>query len=648
MEPCGASEPTSRREAKENNPEPEGRDKQSVWVFGRCPNNILCDDAGEMKQDDIDNMDELSASNKRLKSTRDSHVQDLDNVIAALDNRDTLLNERVQELNRKKHEIAQTHGNLNAADDDLVEINAGGKIIVAKRFTLTQIHGSRMAALFSGRWDKKLMRDGHGRIFLDVDPTCFQAIVDYLNEMTISSEDSPPSPPSADNEHLHILNTQLELFGLLPECSLPDSTIIRDVGDCVMLHDWLGEDDQDGEFCLLYRGSRDGQTNKAFHSKCDNKGCTLTVIETTCGKVIGGYSNTAWSSTLSYKGANKAFLFALSGGGISSPCKMKLKDANNICAIYCDAGFGPYFGSDDDMTVHGSNVYLNPGCSYEQGPLPEDDFTIKEMEVFQVTKVSTPIGNSYSRRIPTKPATQAVKDVKRFSDDMNKAINAKKACLLQAESKMLQLEESFADEQTFVDKFVCGDAKDVVVLNVSGTVMTTKRCTLCVVEDSVLAQQFNDSKWTEQGCNSPRVKEWTPDEVSTWAKSIDGIPEEVSVTLYENEITGKELLALNIEGLKMIGIERAGTLCLLLKEIEKLNKASENIVTLIEHSPYCIDKILNHLRLMQLYSIGLIVKEPALPEVRESEKQRFETIVKYYFPGDAANIILDYHISHLI
>jgi hypothetical protein len=165
--------------------------------------------------------------------------------------------------------------------------------------------------------------------------------------------------------------------------------------------------------------------------------------------------------------------------------------------------------------------------------------------------------------------------------------------------------------------------------------MTTKRCTLCAIEDSALAQQFDDSKWTEQGCNSPRVKEWTPDEVSTWAKSIDGIPEEVSVTLYENEITVKELLALSIEGLKMIGIERAGTLCLLLKEIEKLDKG-----LLIEHSPYCFGKILNHLCLMHLHLIGLIVNKPSLPEVDEAQKQRFEKVVKYYFPGNAAKIML--------
>jgi hypothetical protein len=460
--------------------------------------------------------------------------------------------------------------------------------------------------------------------------------------MTISSKDSPPSPPSVDDEHKIILNHQLELFGLVPECSpsLPDSIIIKDGGDFVTLHEWLEEDGQDGEFSLLYRGTQDGQTDEAFHSKCDEKGCTLTVIETTCGKIIGGYSNTAWSSTGVYKVANKAFLFALSGDGISSPCKMKLKNANDEYAIHCGSAYGPVFGNDNgcDMFVDGSIVHLRPGCSYDQGPLPNGYYTIKEMEVFLVTKSSTPVRNTYSKSNPVQPATQAAKEVIRFTDDMNKAINAKQACLLQAESEMLQLEESFTDEQTFVDKFATGDAKDIVVLNVSGTVMTTKRCTLCTIEDSVLAQQFNDSKWTEQGCNSPRVKEWTPDDVSTWAKSIHSLPDEVSVTLYENEITGEELLALCRDDLKAMGIERVGTLALLMKEIEKLNKASQDIVTLIEHSPYCIDKILNHLRLMQLHSIGLIDKKPTMPKVRL--KQRFEKVVKYYFPGDVAKIML--------
>jgi hypothetical protein len=154
------------------------------------------------------------------------------------------------------------------------------------------------------------------------------------------------------------------------------------------------------------------------------------------------------------------------------------------------------------MNVNGSNVTLRPRNSYDPGPQPNGVFPIKEMEVFQVTNLPNLSRNALSKENQTKHATQAVEEVIRFSDDMNKAINAKQAYLLQAESKMLQLNESFVDEQAFVEKFATGDAKDVVVLNVSGTMITTKGCTLCVVDDSALAQQFKYSKWTEQGCNS--------------------------------------------------------------------------------------------------------------------------------------------------
>ena len=47
---------------------------------------------------------------------------------------------------------------------------------------------------------------------------------------------------------------------------------------------------------LLYRASRDGWNSNHFHSKCDNKGPTLTVIKCTGGYVFGGYANAAWTS----------------------------------------------------------------------------------------------------------------------------------------------------------------------------------------------------------------------------------------------------------------------------------------------------------------------------------------------------------------
>ena len=582
-------------------------------------------------------MEGLGVARKRLKTAHDNQERDYNETISELGERESRLEERYDELKRKEREIIQANGNLDAADDDLVEINAGGRV-VAKRSTLTQIRGTRLEALFSGRWDKTLQRDSHGRIFIDVNPTCFQAIVDYLNEMMISSKDSPPDPPSVNDEHKHILQHQLELFGIVDcmKVKFKHSSIIRDYRHRKMLLDWMKGDGSDGELNLLYRGSRDGFKAEAFHCRCDDKGCTLTIIETVDGKVIGGYSNAPWSSRGVYSAANKAFLFALSGSGIS-PTKMNLKDANNQRAVTHLATRGPIFGSSEAanpfelaaMDVNGSKVYLKSGQNYLPWPLTDGISTIKEIDVFQVIGSSHP-ANSQGRTLQVEPVT-------RFSDEVNKAINKNNKLFLQYEAVMLEFEENFNDERTFIEKYASGDVKDVVALNVSGTMMITARSTMCAAEDSVLAQQFDDSKWTEQG---PRVEEWTPCVLRTWAKSIDGLHEDVSIMLHENEITGREILALSLDALKMMGVKRVGTVALLLKEIEKLEKSSRDSVTLIEHSPYCFGKVLDYLRLKQLHLSGLLSEEPALPKVCDSQKNRFEKVVKYYFPGDTAKFIL--------
>mmetsp|Transcript_43239 Transcript_43239/g.90853 ORF Transcript_43239/g.90853 Transcript_43239/m.90853 type:complete len:233 (-) Transcript_43239:515-1213(-) len=232
-------------------------------------------------------MDKLTNARKHLKSAHDKHEREYDAQLKELNRKETLLVKRLDELNKKKVETAQANGNEDAAGEDLVEVDAGGKIIAAKRSTLTQLTGTRMEGLFSGRWDETVLKDRQGRIFLDVNPLCFQAIVDYLNEKLISSEDNPPALPTIDTEYTQILKHQLELFGLssVPMVEMPDSNIIKDESHVTQLHDWLMEDGSDGAFSLLYRSSRDGLSSTSFHSKCDNKGCTLTVIETTDGHV---------------------------------------------------------------------------------------------------------------------------------------------------------------------------------------------------------------------------------------------------------------------------------------------------------------------------------------------------------------------------
>ncbi|KAL7535769.1 LOW QUALITY PROTEIN: hypothetical protein ACHAXR_006719 [Thalassiosira sp. AJA248-18] len=93
-----------------------------------------------------------------------------------------------------------------------------------------------------------------------------------------------------------------------------------------------------------------------------------------------------------------------------------------------------------------------------------------------------------------------------------------------------------------------------------------------------------------------------------------------------------------MEGLKTLGVQRTGTLCLLLDEIKKLQRASLNCVPFFEHSPYCFGKIIDHLRLKQLSMPNIF--EPLLPTVRESERNRFEKTINYFFPVDSAKFIL--------
>ena len=262
--------------------------------------------------------------------------------------------------------------------------------------------------------------------------------------------------------------------------------------------------------------------------------------------------------------------------------------------------------------------------------------TIGQLEVFEVHGLSSSIAH-------TNPTTSSLKKrnpINMFSNDVNLAINRKQDCLQQTEMKLLALENSFNEEEIFIDSFASGETNDVITLNVRGTIMITKRSTLRIMEDSVLALQFDDSKWTEHGYNNLRVKRWSADDVCAWVNTIEGIQENEGSIFRKNGITGCELLALTIDGLKMMGIERTGTLCLIQKEIEVLVKATQDVVSLIDHCPYCFGKILDYLRLKQLHAQGLVKDEPALPDVRKDMKQRFAKVVNFYFPGDAAKLIL--------
>ena len=78
-------------------------------------------------------MEELSIANHRIKAAQDSYDRDYAAQITKLADKESNLKQRLNDLNEKKLKVATTSGNVDATEDDLIKINAGGKIVAAKR-----------------------------------------------------------------------------------------------------------------------------------------------------------------------------------------------------------------------------------------------------------------------------------------------------------------------------------------------------------------------------------------------------------------------------------------------------------------------------------------------------------------------------------
>jgi hypothetical protein len=155
---------------------------------------------------------------------------------------------------------------------------------------------------------------------------------------------------------------------------------------------------EDKQMRLLYRGSRDGFRASDFHNKCDNKSNTVTIILTTKDFIFGGFSSLSWDSSNQWKIDNErnSFLFSVRNPHNITDRKFSLTNPTNT--IYCVSSYGPTFGGNHDIHVadccnNNTNSYTNLGCSYandtgiagNQFFTGESNFTVKEIEVFQVS-----------------------------------------------------------------------------------------------------------------------------------------------------------------------------------------------------------------------------------------------------------------------
>ncbi|XP_044181235.1 uncharacterized protein LOC114975468 [Acropora millepora] len=135
---------------------------------------------------------------------------------------------------------------------------------------------------------------------------------------------------------------------------LINSTIIGDNQTyLVMLSRWLRPVAQsNGQWILCWRASLHGWAAKTFHSLCDKKGPTVTIVKDTNNNIFGGYTSISWQSLNQDVNDSKAFLFSLKNPTNNSSKLLQRHSSGSRYSVRHYTGWCPLFGN-GDLYIHG-------------------------------------------------------------------------------------------------------------------------------------------------------------------------------------------------------------------------------------------------------------------------------------------------------
>ena len=180
-------------------------------------------------------------------------------------------------------------------------------------------------------------------------------------------------------EGINKLLDSIKIFGNINTKKF-DSKIVFDEE---LVKSWLNNREFKTE--LLFRKSRDGSTPNDFHNKCDNKGITITFIETTKGYKFGGYTELPWDISNSRKKDSSTFIFSFN--------KMQKYIArNNNNSIACCPNEGPRFGCGNPEIYFDKTLDKGESCDTKQCTFidkrvltnGEKFWEVKELEVHKI------------------------------------------------------------------------------------------------------------------------------------------------------------------------------------------------------------------------------------------------------------------------
>ena len=170
-----------------------------------------------------------------------------------------------------------------------------------------------------------------------------------------------------------------------------DSKLLTNIDQIELIKTGIKNFDKSKELKLklLFRASRDGDSNKAYHDLCDGISPTINIIKSKNGYIFGGYTDCTLNSNDGCTKTNNSFIFSFN--------KMKIYNGKDGGYFHCGTDCGPWFcgcvGVDGDNYFNTENSYqweINR-FRYFEGFTEEYElvggkrnFAVEEVEVFKV------------------------------------------------------------------------------------------------------------------------------------------------------------------------------------------------------------------------------------------------------------------------
>ena len=210
------------------------------------------------------------------------------------------IREACEMLQREATRLRQEQETIDAMSKKLehvhfsstVKLNVGGHHFATSVQTLTKDPNSMLAAMFSGKFEMKPSDDG--TFFIDRDGTHFRFILNYLRNGELILPEGATFLKELEAEAKFY-----QIQGILDELKpktlkhFKESVILTNEEHRNVLKGWLTP--MDGNWRLLFRASRDGFAAADFHSRCDNKGPTVTIVKSG-NNIFGGFTEVSWKS----------------------------------------------------------------------------------------------------------------------------------------------------------------------------------------------------------------------------------------------------------------------------------------------------------------------------------------------------------------